>query len=203
VAAWYPNADAYFVPAIKPERPILQGDIFRGVPTAYVDHPVARERAFAAADPPTPEQAEGPLSATAVREATAIKGGYTMILPHPCDFAETEKGASHSTRLVARLERIASTRVARKHVVRGAVHHTAWVPDWATLAPEDDYFLDLRTTSAVDRSYLNRDRRVAALTGPAWIALMRRLAFFYTRTLIDDRALALEQAHQHPDYAKA
>lgn len=29
---------------------------------------------------------------------------------------------------------------------------------------------------------------------------MRRLAYFYTRTALDDRLLALEQAHQHPDY---
>jgi hypothetical protein len=29
---------------------------------------------------------------------------------------------------------------------------------------------------------------------------MRRLAYFYTRAVIDDRALALVQAYQHPDY---
>jgi hypothetical protein len=32
---------------------------------------------------------------------------------------------------------------------------------------------------------------------------MRRLAYFYTRTVIDDRVLALEQAYQHPDYEPA
>jgi hypothetical protein len=29
---------------------------------------------------------------------------------------------------------------------------------------------------------------------------MRRLAFYHTRFAIDDRQLALEQGHQHPDY---
>jgi len=67
-------------------------------------------------------------------------------------------------------------------------------------SPEDDSYLDLRSTTAVDRAYLNPARRVAALTGPAWLALMRRIAHYYTRTTLDDRLLALEQAHQHPDY---
>lgn len=86
-------------------------------------------------------------------------------------------------------------------MARGAVHHTVWIPDWATLDPGDDYFLDLRTTTPVNRAYMNRSRRVAALAGPAWLAFMRRVAFFYTRTVLDDRALALERADQHPDYA--
>jgi hypothetical protein len=29
---------------------------------------------------------------------------------------------------------------------------------------------------------------------------MRRIAYFYTRTAIDDRLPALAQAHRHPDY---
>lgn len=200
MAAWYPNADAYFVAKLSDDRALFQGDVFRGVPTAFVDHPVSHARLFAAEDPPTPAEAERPLTAEEIREVTAIKGGYTMLLPHPCDFSEDEKGATHSTRVVARLERIANSSLARKHVARGAVHHTVWVPDWGTLQPEDDWLLDLRAATAVDRAYLNPARRVAALTGPAWLALMRRIAHYYTRSTLDDRVLALEQAHQHPDY---
>lgn len=203
MAAWYPNADAYFIGDPAPHRPVFQGDVFRGVPTAFVDHPVAHEHAFAGEPPPTAEEAERPLHAEEIRDVAVIKGGCTMVLPHPCDFSEGEKGATHSTRLVARLERIRDSGFGRRQVIRGAVHHTVWVPDWTSLDPEDDFFLDLRTTTVVDRAYLNPARRVAALTGPAWIALMRRVAFFYTRTLLDDRQLALEQAHQYPDYAES
>lgn len=200
MGAWYPNADAYFVADLGDERPVFQGDVFRGVPTVFVDHPESNARVFAAEEPPTPAEAERPLTAEEVRAVTVIKGGCTMVLPHPCDFAEGEKGSTHSTRIVARLERIADGRFARKQVLRGAVHHTVWVPDWDSLRPGDDYVLDLRTTTAVDQAYLNPVRRVAALTGPAWLALMRRLAYFYTRTVVDDRVLALEQSYQHPDY---
>ena len=200
MGAWYPSADAYFVADLREARPIFQGDVFRGVPTAFVDHPESHARVFAAEESPTPAEAERPLTAEEIRAVTAVKGGYTMVLPHPCDFSEGEKGSTHSTRVVARLQRIADGRLARKQVVRGAVHHTVWVPDWDTLRPEDDYLVDLRTTTAVDRAYLNPVRRVAALSGPGWLALMRRIAYFYTRTAIDDRLLALEQAHQHPDY---
>ena len=200
MAAWYPNADSYFVAEPAPERPLFQGDVFRGVPTAFVDHPASQARAFAAEDPPSAAEAERPLTAQEIRAVTAIKGGYTMLLPHPCDFSADEKGAAHSTGVVGRLERIADSRLGRKQVARGTVHHTAWVPDWRTLEPPDDYYLDLRSTTPVDRAYLNPARRVAALTGPAWLALMRRIAHYYTRTTLDDRLLALERAHQHPDY---
>lgn len=170
MAAWYPEASSYFVAELDDERPIFQGDVFRGVPTAFVDHPESHMRVFAGEDPPTPAEAERPLTAAKIREVTAVKGGYTMVLRHPCDFAEAEKGSTHSVRIVARLDRVAAARLARRQVVRGAVHHAVWVPDWETLRPDDDYCLDLRTTTPVDRAYLNRARRVAALTGPAWLA---------------------------------
>jgi hypothetical protein len=100
-----------------------------------------------------------------------------MILPRPCDFSEEEKGASHSVRLVARVLRIGDPPFAPKQVARGQIHHVMWVGphDWA---------VDLRTATPVDRAVLNVDRRVAALSGPAWMALMRRLVYFYTRMSI-------------------
>lgn len=49
------------------------------------------------------------------------------------------------------------------------------------------------------RPISTRPGRVASLTVAAWIAFMRRLAFFYSHTVIDDVQLAVEQAHQHPD----
>lgn len=203
VAPWYPKRERFFADALEPGRPIFQGDIFRGVPTAFLAHPAAREAVFASESPPSPDEAERPLTADAVRNAAAVHGEYAMLIPHPCDFSEGEKGAAHSARLVARLTRIGDTRLGRKNVAGGRVHHTVWVPTWDSEKPDHDWLVDLRTTTAVDRAYLNPARRVAALSGPAWVALMRRLAFFYTRAPLDDVQLALQEAHNHPDYEQA
>ncbi len=148
---------------------------------------------------PTPEDAERPLTVAAVQEATTIFGSYSVVLPHPCDFSEDEKGSNHSIRQVARLERIRDHQFGRKEIEAARVHHTIWVPSWDTDDPADDWFVDLRTTSSVDAAYFNPARRVAALSPPAWMAMLRRIINFYTRTSIDLRLLA-DEAHQHPDY---
>lgn len=195
---WYPKREAYFA-RLVPGREIFQGDIFRGVPTGFVGHPAAREAAFAMEPPPGPEDAERPLTPEDVLAATTIFGSYSIVLPHPCDFSAGEKGSSHSIRQVARLERIADHRFGRKEIESARVHHTIWVPTWDSDDPADDWFVDLRSISSVDAAYLNPARRVAALSGPAWMALQRRLISFYTRTSIDLTLLVLE-AHHHPDY---
>jgi len=78
VAAWYPNAGSYFVEELAEERPLFQGDVLRGVPTAFVDHPESHARAFAAEDPPTAAEAERALTAQEIRGVTAVKGGYVV-----------------------------------------------------------------------------------------------------------------------------
>lgn len=201
MAAWYPKRESFFVPALEGRRPIFQGDVFRAVPTAFLAHPVSQEALFAAEPAPSPRDAERPLTAEDVRAAAVIHGRYSMILPHPCDFSEGEKSSTHSVRLMAQLRRISDTPFARKAVAGGRVYHAVWVPAWDSERPDDDWLVDLRTTTPVDRAFLSPARRVAALSGPAWLALMRRLAFFYTRHTIDDTALALQEAGNHPDYA--
>jgi hypothetical protein len=201
VGAWYPHRDRFFVAELNVGRPVFQGDVFRGLPTAFLAHPAAREAVFASEPQPSPAEAERPLTATDVRESAVIDGEYSMLLPHPCDFSDEEKGSTHTTRIVARLRRVRDTGFSRKAVASGRVHHTIWVPAWDSDRPDDDWLVDLRSTTSVDRAYLNPARRVVALSGPAWIAAMRRLALFYTRLAIDDVQLAVQQAHNHPDYA--
>lgn len=201
MAGWFPDRAAYFVADLTPDREIFQGDVFRGVPTVFVGHPAAKEAAFAVEPRPTPQEAERPLYSDTIRDATSIHGGYAMVIPHPCDYSELEKGATHSVRLVARLERIREHQFGRKELMSGRVQHAVWVPAWDSDDGGDDWFVDLRSATSIDATYLNPERRVAALSGPAWIALMRRLCVFYTRTCPDADVLALEQAHQHPDYA--
>lgn len=198
--AWYPSRDAYFA-ELTEERPIFQGDIFRGVPTVFVVHPAAREAAFAELPPPSAQEAERPMTAEEVAEGVVVRGPCAMVLPHPCDFSGEEKGATHSVRLVARVRRIAEAPFAPKQVARGQIHHTVWVPDPEQGQLSDrDWVVDLRTATSIDRAFLNAERRVAALSGPAWMALMRRLVHFYTRYSMPLQALALQEAHQHPDY---
>ncbi len=198
MGAWYPNRDSYFAD-LTPERVIFQGDIFKGVPSAFVAHPATREAVFAMGRLPTPAEAERPLRPEEIQESTSIHGSYSMVLPHPCDFSAGEKGATHTVRQIARLDRVQG-RFKLKDVNSGRVHHAIWVPAWDSDDQNNDWYVDVRSATPVDGAYLNPTRRVAALSGPAWIAVMRRLAFFYSRFTIDDRLLALEQAHQHPDY---
>lgn len=199
MSAWYPRREAFFSPALDAGRPVFQGDIFRGVPTAFLGHPAARAAAFAMEPYPSPAAAEQPLTPNEIREVAVIAGSYTMVLPHPCDFSAGEKGGTHTVRQVARLSRIADTSLGRKHVEAGRVNHTIWVPAWDSGRPDDDWLVDMRTTTAVDAACLNPARRVAALSVAAWIGAMRRLAFFFTHAVIDDVGLAAEQAHHHPD----
>jgi len=197
---WYPNRDAYFAD-LSDARPIFQGDFFRGIPTAFVAHPAAREAAFAGMPPPSPRDAERPLTSEDVREGIAMAGPRAMLLPHPCDFSDGEKGDTHEVRLVARVRRVGETPFAPKQIARGQVAHTFWVPEpeYGDVGPHD-WLVDFRTTTPVDRAFLNVERRVGALSGPAWMALMRRLVYFYTRMSIPLGELALQEAHQHPDY---
>jgi hypothetical protein len=201
MAGWYPKREQYFA-ELSPDRIVFQGDIFRGVPTAFLDHPASQEAAFAYEPPPTPMEAERPLTATEVKDAAVIGGPLAMVLPHPCDFSEEEKGATHSLRVVARVRQISETPFAPGQVQRAQIHHTVWVPnpERDDLSPHD-FFVDLRTTTSIDQAYLNPKRRILALSGPAWIALMRRVVFYYTRLAIDAEPLALQEGAQHPDYA--
>lgn len=177
---WYPERDHYFF-ARPPEveRPVFQGDIFRAVPTVLVGHPDVAAALFA--DEQLPDEAERVPVESEIRSSVAIAGGYAMVLPHPCNFFEGEKGAVTRRRTMARLLPAAELG-GRKLVRSGNVVHTAWVPSWRDPADEDsEWGVDLRTITTVDRAYLHRERRVAALSYPAWIALIRRLALFFGR----------------------
>lgn len=177
---WYPGRDRYFF-ARPPEveRPVFQGDIFRAVPTVLVGHPDVAGALFA--DEPLPDGVDRVPAESEIRSLVTIAGGYAMVLPHPCNFFEGEKGAVTRTRTVARLKPAAELG-GRKLVRSGNVVHTVWVPSWEDPADEaSEWGLDLRTLTTVDRAYLHRKRRVAASSYAAWIALIQRLALFFGR----------------------
>jgi hypothetical protein len=177
---WYPERDRYF-DARSPDvaRPVFQGDIFRAVPTVLVGHPDVAAALFG--DDPLPDEVDRVPRESEIRESLAIAGGYAMVLPHLCNFFEGEKGQKTRWRTVARL-RPAAELGGRRLLRSGNVVHTVWLPSWTDPSDEEgEWGVDLRTISTVDRAYLRRERRAAALSYPAWIALIRRLALYFGR----------------------
>ncbi|MEI6622193.1 MAG: hypothetical protein WCP28_09830, partial [Actinomycetes bacterium] len=187
---YYPKPGRFFA-ATTGERPIFQGDIFRGAFGAWWRHPHTGRAVLAGETPPP-----NPPFPT-ITDLTAnvnIQGrGYAMILPQPCDYSETEKGATHPFRLVAPLfplDRHANVDPAG--VRNGAIGHTFWVPRWTQRGPQD-YFVDLRLTTSVDATFVRRDTRVASLSRASWLALADRLSTYFVGIPLDAAAFAVTQ----------
>ena len=98
--AFYPRASRYFA-RIEPDRPLFQGDIFRGAFGAFWRHPAAVRASLAGMS--QPEDPAYPGLDRLKRHALVQGQGYGMLLPQPCEFSEFEKGATHPFRLVAPL----------------------------------------------------------------------------------------------------
>ncbi len=192
----YRKPGRYFA-AITQDRPLFQGDVFRGGFGAFWRHPEAVRAAMAG----QPLQADPryPTLETLV-DAVHIRGeGYAMLLPQPCEYSESEKGARHPFRLAAPLIPLtASAGVDHALVRQGRVGHTIWVPRWTQSGPQD-YFVDLRLTASIDSAFLTRATRVAALSRTAWLALADRLSRYFVGMPLDSAAFALSQGHLYPD----
>jgi hypothetical protein len=166
---FYPKPSRYFA-RLHPERPIFQGDVFRG--------------GFGAL----------------WRRHTLVQGhGYAILLPQLYEYAEQEKGSIHPFRLVAPLFPLNARAGVDHDLVRaGRVGHTLWIPRWTDHGPQD-YFADLRLTTSLDATFLTRHTRVAALSNVAWLAMVDRLSRYFVGIPLDVNAFAVQQAHLHPD----
>ncbi len=193
---FYPKAGRYFT-QLTPERPIFQGDIFRGMFGAWWRHPVAVKATLAGEAAP-----EGPSYPTLGELTTnvLVRGqGYGMILPQPCEYSEGEKGATHPFRVVAPMFPLDRHACVDHALVRaGEVGHTVWVPNWKTGSPQD-YFVDLRLTTSIDGTFVRRGTRAAALSRVAWMTLADRLSRYFVGIPLDASAFALVQGNLHPD----
>lgn len=194
--AFYPKASRYFA-RLTSQRPIFQGDVFRGAFGALWRHPAAVRSAMAGE--PLPEVAPFP-GLDQLRSHVLVQGqGYGILLPQPCEYSEHEKGATHPYRLVAPLFPLNARAGVDHELVRaGRVGHTLWVPRWTTSGPQD-YFADLRLTASVDTAFLSRDMRVAALSRAAWLAMVDRLSRYFVGIPLGTEAFAVQQGGQHPD----
>lgn len=192
----YPKPGRYFA-QLSADRPIFQGDLFRGAFGAFWRHPEVVRAIRAGA--PVPAHPVFPTTSELMQDVLIRGAGYGMLLPQPCEYAEGEKGATHPFRLVAPvfpLDRHAG--VDHALVREGRVGHTVWVPRWRNVGPQD-FFVDLRLTASIDSAFLTHDTRVAALSRPAWLAMADRLSRFFVGIPLDSPSFAIEQAHLFPD----
>jgi hypothetical protein len=193
---FYPKSSRYFA-RLHPERPIFQGDVFRGGFGAFWRHPAA-VRAALAGEPP-PDSPPFPGLDELGRHALVKGQGYAILLPQPCEYSEPEKGSTHPFRLVAPLFPLNARAGVDHELVRaGRVGHTLWIPRWTDSGPQD-YFADLRLTTSLDATFLNRHTRVAALSKVAWLSMADRLSRYFVGIPLDVNAFAIQQAHLHPD----
>jgi len=93
MSAWYPRRETFFADAIDADRAVFQGDIFRGVPIAFLGHPAVRAAAFAMEPAPSPEAAERSLTPEQIREVATFGGSYcpasdclseSWVIDRPC-----------------------------------------------------------------------------------------------------------------------
>jgi hypothetical protein len=114
---WYrvrdPAEDHYLYRRPVPiTRPIFQGDVFDGVPSVYVRHPsdVAAERRPSGTD-------QAPLidpidvDEGQLRDTARIRRGMAILIPHICNYYETQKGKRGRIRVVAAVRKRANERI--------------------------------------------------------------------------------------------
>lgn len=193
--AFYPKASRYFA-ALASDRPLFQGDIFRGAFGAFWRHPAAVRSVLAGGAPP--RNPEYPGLGDLLDHVLVQGKGYGILLPQPCDYSEHEKGSTHPLRLVAPLLPLnASAGVDHALVRSGQIGHTLWVPRWTPRGPQD-YFADLRLTTCIDATFLTRETRVAALSRVAWLAMADRLSRYFVGVPLDTVAFATQQGALYP-----
>jgi hypothetical protein len=178
---WYPRRSRYYE-SVEDSAEIEQGDILWGVPTLRATHPSVADHFFPTGETLTAEELEPPARSDVLR-GIRVDSEAVMVIPHTCDFFGLEKGRTHRDRLVALIHPLAGSGVQDEELLRSGegFGHAFFLPSWRD--PTDsgrDAFVNLRQMTCVDASYLSRTRRLARLSGPARIALRRRLAQFFT-----------------------
>ena len=191
----YPERGSFYLGGFPQDRPLFQGDVFRGVPAVLAAHPAALQADYAAA-PLLPASSVPLPSYEQARASLQMEGRYSILLPNPCEFSEAEKGTGHRERVLAQLRPIGEVENQKAvRTGRGAVS-TFWMPHWdAPDRPERDMYASFRRISSVDAAYLGRANRVAVLSRPAWIVLIQRLSAFFGGMSLGYEEIAEQVAH--------
>lgn len=153
--SWPPTAAEHYLPDVTPHRPLFQGDVFTEVPFIK-----ARSAGNPARDP----------NVTIERRTVALLG-------YPCDVYDQGRPVKvQSVSLVVDAQR------------RGVPAN--WDGTY-TLCPLPDlhgdgvmWAADLGMVANIDVSYLNRAKRVRALSEDGWAVFRQRVVLTSTRTLV-------------------
>src|ERR1700676_3960158 len=153
---WFPPLERLYSERPRPgnERPVFQGDVFADVPG--VRYPLEMKDE----SDPTP------------RHQRALG----MVVGHPCEVSEGEKGAQLEWRTVCAVHEDREARVT----LDGEGHFYAFpLPDLKQ--DESVWYADFRYLTTIHRDWLTPQRRIAALSAEGWYALQRRWIHFFTR----------------------
>ncbi|HWE64874.1 MAG TPA: hypothetical protein VHB98_24435 [Chloroflexota bacterium] len=181
---WYPKRNRYFSTLVESDE-VEQGDIFWGVPTLIARHPALSDTFQQPLTQLPAAEILEPPPLSRVTDGISVHADPSIVLPHTCDFYGPEKGRRNRVRLVARIERLATSGIADQDraLVRSGegFNYTFFLPSWHDpVRDADDMFVNLRYMTSVDAAYVSRRRRVARLSSAAVIALRRRIAQFFT-----------------------
>ena len=171
--SWFPPLDELYATrgSVDPQRELFQGDVIGDVPCPR--YPLRGDE-----DPVGPRARRGPV----------------MVLGHPCETSEGEKGDQLAWRLVCP---VAEDR-DRRLTLDGEGHYYAF-PLPNLVEREDVWFADFRFLATIDARHLDPAKRIAALSEIGWHAMQRRLAHFLTRVAIDWDDLRDAGEGLHPD----
>jgi hypothetical protein len=170
---WFPPLERLYAGRrpIDPKRIQFQGDVFDDV-ISY------RFRANEGPPAANPRSTRGPV----------------MLLDHPCDISEDEKGAQQPWRTICPVAE------DRQGVLSldGETHFYAFpLPD---LRLDDSvWYADFRFATTVHVDILDPNSRLSALSEDGWYALQRRLAHHRTRVVIHWSDLLQAGEGDHPD----
>jgi len=120
--------------------------------------------------------------------------GYAMVLGHPCEISDGEKGDIQPWRTLCPVFEDRDHRLT----LDGETHFFAFpLPNLR----EDGglWYADFRFLATMHRQWLHPNNRIAALSEEGWHALQRRLVHFLTRVVIDWSDFKEAGEGLHPD----
>lgn len=153
---WFPPLDELYGERTRVDggRPLFQGDVFDPVPRLRCPLPKS--------------EAQQPSS--------KMKLGPVMLMSHPCETSESEKGGQFEWRTVCL---VAEDRDARITLDGEGDYYAFVLPDMKR--NESVWYVDFRYPSVVHKDWLTPTNRVASLSSAGWVALQRRHIHFATR----------------------
>jgi hypothetical protein len=168
---WFPPLDRLYAAKrpVDAQRPMFQGDVY--------DHVITYRFPYEPDDRiATPRQRRGPV----------------MVLGHPCEISEGEKGAELPWRTVCPV----AADNGRLTLDGEGDYNAFALPDLH--GDGATWYADFRFVSVVHVDWLLADNRIVSLSEAGWLALQRRLVHFLSRVIVHWDDLIAVGADLHP-----